>query len=426
MVQLAALGASIIARVRPLGSNDVQMLVACGAAAGISAAYSAPIAAAFFVSEVVLGIVAAERVGLLIISAVLANLTMRALPGYHVAYDIVVASDFSVIHLLGFVVLGLVAGSLTPLYLGTLRGTRSLAQRIPISLPLLVALGGFVVGAMSILEPAVLGNGRAIVEALFGNRLSWQAAALMLFAKIASTAISTGSGAVGGIFTPTLAVGGALGFLLSSIVSGPDPSLFVLVGMGAFLAATTQAPLMSILMMFEFCLHPEAIVPLMLGVGPAYVVSRLLVRKPMYAATERVNHSAIAASASRSVRAGELATAAEQVATWDETVDALRKRFAGRPIKYVFLVDAMGAYRGAISLASIHDVSITSPTVVVSALSDRIVSVPCIRADTPLADCLQDLAAHDGERLPVCNEVGHSLIGFISKSAVLAQLERLI
>jgi len=83
MVQLPALCASVVGRTRGLNSESLRTLVACGAAAGITSAYNAPIAGAFFVAEIVLGNVIAERMTPLIVASVIANLTMRSFPGYH-------------------------------------------------------------------------------------------------------------------------------------------------------------------------------------------------------------------------------------------------------------------------------------------------------------------------------------------------------
>ena len=82
MVQLAALAASLLGRVFRFPVERLRLLVACGAAAGLTAAYNAPIAGAFFVAEIVLGSMAMESLGPILIAAVVANIVMRALPGY--------------------------------------------------------------------------------------------------------------------------------------------------------------------------------------------------------------------------------------------------------------------------------------------------------------------------------------------------------
>jgi len=133
------------------------------------------------------------------------------------------------------------------------------------------ALGGLVVGLISIAFPQVWGNGYSVVDSiLHGRLLGWMLLAV-LFAKVASTASTVGSGAVGGVFTPTLFIGAAVGALTGSALRFALPHMssgtgaFAVVGMGGFLAATTHAPLTSVLMIFEMTLDHQVVLPLILA-----------------------------------------------------------------------------------------------------------------------------------------------------------------
>jgi CIC family chloride channel protein len=134
-----------------------------------------------------------------------------------------------------------------------------------------MALGGLGVGAISVWFPSVWGNGYSVVNSILHNSWGWQSLLVILVLKILATALSSGSGVVGGVFTPTLFVGAALGALYGNLFVGisslSDTIVpgYVMVGMGAFLASVTYAPLMSILMIFEMTLSYEVILPLMLA-----------------------------------------------------------------------------------------------------------------------------------------------------------------
>src|SRR6266403_4810824 len=145
-----------------------------------------------------------------------------------------------------------------------------------------------IVGALAILHPEVCGNGYSTVSGILRGEWLWQTLAIILIFKVLATSATFGSGAVGGVFTPTLFVGASLGFLFGEaarFLPGHlliNPSAFALVGMGAFLAATTHAPMMAIIMIFELTLDYEIILPLMLACVVGYYTSVSIERRSIY------------------------------------------------------------------------------------------------------------------------------------------------
>jgi H+/Cl- antiporter ClcA len=290
MVQLSAMVASTIGRVARFPRDRLRLLVAAGAAAGLAAAYNAPIAATLFVAEIVLGSIAIQHIGPLIVAAVIASATVHDIMGYAPVYEIPVFSLVSDWELGLYLLLGIVAGHTAPIFLGLLGHSHRTFARLPIPLSGRMALGGLIVGAISMYEPAVWGNGYSVVNTVLHEPWVWQALLTVMVLKIIATAATHGSGAVGGAFTPTLFVGALLGVLFGTAVhavlpvgTGP-PSAYAVVGMGAMLAATTHAPLMSIMMVFEMTMDYEIVLPLMLSVVTAhYTVRRYVDVAPMYA-----------------------------------------------------------------------------------------------------------------------------------------------
>ena len=290
MVQLAAMVGSLLGRIGRLPSDPRRLLVAAGAAAGLAAAYNAPLAATLFVAEIVLGSIAIEHIGPLVIAAVIASVTVHDLFGYAPAYQIPefhLVSDWE----LGlYLALGWLAGHAAPVFLRLLERARHWFGRLPWPLAGRMALGGLIVGAISVYEPQVWGNGYSVVNTVLLAPWVWQALLTVLVLKMLATAATQGSGAIGGAFTPTLFVGALLGALFGTLVqtilpSGTaPPSAYAVVGMGAMLAGTTHAPLMSILMVFEMTLDYQIVLPLMLAVVTAHFTARRHAGvKPMYA-----------------------------------------------------------------------------------------------------------------------------------------------
>ncbi|EGV17121.1 ClcB-like voltage-gated chloride channel protein [Thiocapsa marina] len=290
MVQLSAMVASTIGRVAHFPRDRLRLLVAAGAAAGLAAAYNAPIAATLFVAEIVLGSIAIQHIGPLIVAAVIASVTVHDIMGYAPIYEIPAFTLVSDWELGLYLLLGLVAGHMAPIFLGLLGHSHRVFARLPMPLSARMALGGLIVGAISMYEPAVWGNGYSVVNTVLHEPWVWQALLTVMVLKMIATAATHGSGAVGGAFTPTLFVGALLGVLFGTAVhavlpvgTGP-PSAYAVVGMGAMLAATTHAPLMSILMVFEMTMDYEIVLPLMLAVVTAhYTVRRYVDVAPMYA-----------------------------------------------------------------------------------------------------------------------------------------------
>jgi FimV-like protein len=290
MVQLAAMVASALGRLGRFPRDRLRLLVAAGAAAGLAAAYNAPIAATLFVAEIVLGSIALEHIGPLIIAAVISSATVHDIFGYAPVYEIPAFSLVSDWELALYLLLGVVAGHVAPAFLHLLERARELFGKLPRITALRLGLGGLLVGAISVYEPQVWGNGYSVVNSVLHSPWAWQALLTVLVLKMLATAATHGSGAIGGAFTPTLFVGAMLGALFGTAAhvllpaGTASPSAYAVVGMGAMLAGATHAPLMSILMVFELTMDYQIVLPLMLAVITAHYTARAYAGvRPMYA-----------------------------------------------------------------------------------------------------------------------------------------------
>jgi CIC family chloride channel protein len=288
MVQLAALLASLVGRTRRWSFARRRLILACGAAAGIASAYNAPIAGALFVAEIVLGSIAMETLGPLLFSTVLATQTVHFLAGNAPLYAIPPFHLNSGFELFDYLALGVLSGLAAPWFLRALRGSERLFGQTRLPVYWRTGLGGLIVGMLLLYSPQVCGNGYSVVTGILHEQWLWSSLAVILLLKVVATCSSFGSGAVGGVFTPTLFVGASLGYLFGFVHQAlglgpfPSPGAFALTGMGMFLAATTHAPLMAILMIFEMTLDYQLILPLMLGCVVAYFTSHGFESRPIY------------------------------------------------------------------------------------------------------------------------------------------------
>jgi chloride channel protein, CIC family len=430
MVQLAALCGSLVGAWQKAPIPRRRLLVACGAAAGVATAYNAPIAGALFVAEIVLHSLAIDTVGALLVAAVAANLVVVAVMGpgpiYRVPMFVLPAGSAT----LSLATIGVVAGLVAPGYLWALDRSRALFSRWPAPPWLRLAAGGLIVGAISIESPTVWGNGYSVVNSVLGGGWPWQALLLVLVLKLAAVAATTGSGAVGGIFTPTLFVGAIAGALCAAPVGalwpgGPPASASVAVGMGAFLAACTHAPLTSVLMIFEMTADYSVVVPLMLACVLGFSISRALRPQSIYSGA--AGHSVPAPALTV---AGDFARADSATVLTGSSVRQIESVFLRYRWPHVYVLDRNKLFLGAIS---IHDLTAelrSSATTAANTSQDWPAALvrtdyPRVTTTTPVWRVLEIFATHAGERLPVLDDSGH-LVGHVTKTdLVLMFRERL-
>lgn len=432
MVQLAALSTSLLGRLFKFPGERLRLLVGCGAAAGLTAAYNAPIAGAFFVAEIVLGSIAMESVGPIIVAAVVANIVMRALPGYQPVYEMPVFPAVAGFEVLLFAVLGVLLGQAAALFLGGLAKSRKAFARLPIALPWRLALGGLVVGLISVPIPEVWGNGYSVVNSVLHSPWPWTLMLAVLGAKVLATFATVGSGAVGGVFTPSLFFGCLIGALFGTAAqalfpgAAAQPFTYAIVGMGAFLAAATQAPLMAILMIFEMTLSYQVMLPLMAASVVAYFVARSANAGSMYEITLMRREQQDERLRLRTLHMRDLIEPAQTVVQPDADLAEMGRLFLQYPVKYLYVVDPAGLYLGVVPLKALTRA--TDATDLSAQRARDLVSqdISPIVADMSLGEALQRFMEHRGERLPVIESTARPvLLGVVAKSRLLATYVRL-
>ncbi len=428
MVHLASLTASAIGRFTYFSSERLRLLVACGAAAGVAAAYGAPIAGALFVAEIVLGTMAMQSFGPLLIAAASANIVMRTVGSYHINYQVGPIPGLNLENALPFVVLGVLSGIAAPQFLKFLDFFKGQFKRTKLALPLRLGLGGLLLGLLLIVMPEVSGNGYSVVTSLLHNPWTWYAVILVLVCKVLATAITVGSGAVGGVFTPALFVGAVFGTLFGQIVVFFVPEIdaplymFTLVGMGAFLGAATSAPLMAILMIFEMSLSYQIVLPLMLACVVAYFVSRGVAQVVMYDVTLVRERDILLRHQLRHTTLRDLIKPAETVVVTTTPVKEALQMFFEYPVKYLYVVDESNVFQGVIAQQDLTSMLLNHGNVDDKYAGDvlRLDFVKTVYPDMTLDEAQGLFVEFQGERLPVVSrDEKPTLLGVVYKSSLL-------
>ncbi|SKC73719.1 H+/Cl- antiporter ClcA [Burkholderia sp. YR290] len=427
MVQLAALCASLIGRVVHFDPPRLKLLVACGAAAGITSAYSAPIAGAFFVTELVLGSIAMESFGPVVVASVVSNILMREFAGYKPPYEMPVFPPVAGLEVLLFVALGLLCGAAAPQFLRLMDTTKAGFRRLPIPLPVRLALGGLIVGILSVWTPEVWGNGYSVVNSILHSPWTWSALVVVLVFKLIATAATVGSGAVGGIFTPTLFFGAVLGSLFGLGMNAlwphatSAPFAYAMVGMGAFLAGATQAPLMAILMIFEMTLSYQVVLPLMVSCVVAYFAARAIGKTSMYEVTLHRNREEQERMRLRATQMRELIRPPQTVVQPNATVQDMTRVFLEYPVKYLYVTDDSGCFLGVVALKDITSDLLDKRDTSAKTAADYLQPhFDVLTPDMPIGVALQHFMAFQGERLPVVESAARpTLAGVVYKTSLL-------
>jgi CIC family chloride channel protein len=290
MVQLSAWLASWLARILPIPQDQRNAILICGIAAGISAAYHAPVAGVVFILELALGFFARNTIAPVLISAVTSSAIIFWMVEPKPLYimppvPLVPVTSLGLLVALGA---GIASGLIGLWLLKFIEWGRTGFGYIG-SVWLRFSIGGLIVGLLSVYVPEVWGNGYSVVSKVLDGGLAWKWVAIVLIAKFIATVASSSSGAIGGIFTPTLFMGATSGYLLGwglehwlGTVAGGDPVAMAIICMAAVLAAVTHAPLMAIVMVLEMTDQFHLVLPVMLACGAAYAVSTHFGVKPLY------------------------------------------------------------------------------------------------------------------------------------------------
>jgi chloride channel protein, CIC family len=287
LLHFGAAIASSVGRWVRLDPRRVRTLVAAGTAAGFAAAYNTPIAAVLFVVEVVAATSAVELALPALTAVTVATVLSRWALGPGPLYGLRTFTLAARSELLGYLALGVVTGAGGAGFIALLAAGRRGFARLPVPRAARGALGGLLVGLCALRFAEVTGNGYEVIQLMFDARFGVAMLALLLVVKAFGTTASVASGSPGGVFTPSLFLGAAMGGLVGAAARGvwhaPGfPGGYVLCGMAGAIAATTRAPIMASVLGFELSGDYAIVLPLFITTAAATAVSRPLHRLSIY------------------------------------------------------------------------------------------------------------------------------------------------
>ena len=333
----SALGSTLGQAVR-LPESRLRLLVACGAAGGISATFNAPIAGVFFGLELILRDFQTESFGVVVLSSITAAVIGRAAFG---SQAFLTLPDFHIVsywEYLLYAVLGLLAAGVGVGFARVLYAVEDAADRVwhgpEWARP---AVGGLLLGLLLLALPQMYGVGYPVLEnGIRGDYVVWFLLLLMV-AKMIATSLTIAIGGSGGVFAPSLFIGAMLGTAFGMVVHSALPTLtapagaYGLVGMGAVFAGAARAPITAVIIIFELTGDYTIILPLMASIVLATGVSKGLSRDTIY--TLKLRRRGIDIMRGRAANLMEVLTVADAMQSLERALGLLvRDERLGLPV----------------------------------------------------------------------------------------------
>ncbi len=277
-IHLGAWAGSVLGRRLELPNNSVRILVGCGVAAAIAAGFNTPLAGVIFAMEVVLMEYTILGFTPVILAAVSATTLTRAVFGDEPAFLVPPLEWTTMAELPYLLMMGIIIGGLAALFIQLLLWTIRVSSPYPVWVR--GGLAGVLIGLLAVPAPEIMGIGYDTVNDALLGEIGLAALVLIVGAKLLATTAGLGLGLPGGLIAPTLVIGatagGAMGLLALiwiGIVS--TPGLYAMLGMGAMMGATLQAPLAALIAMLELTANPNIILPGMFVVVSAALTTRV-------------------------------------------------------------------------------------------------------------------------------------------------------
>ena len=289
-LQMGAGIASVLGRNLQLSREKLRLLAPLGAAAGLAAAFNAPISAVIFVIEEIIGTWSSGILVGVVLAAASSVVVMRLFMGAAPMFRI---PEYKMVHpaeMLAYAVLGVIGGIASLAFAKLVALLRARAKALPPwTRYFLPAVAGLAIGGIAALGfPQVMGAGYTSLDQVMAGHFVWHILLLLALLKIVATAFSVSSGAPGGMFAPALFVGGMLGAAVGTLQARFFPAYtgpvgaYALVGMGTLFAGFLRVPMTSVFMVLETSGNYSIILPVMVSNTIAYAVSRRFQKLPIF------------------------------------------------------------------------------------------------------------------------------------------------
>lgn len=431
IVQIGSAIGSGIGQLFKMSGSRVKILVGCGAAAGISAVFNAPIAGVIFSLEIILGDFAIKTFSPVLLSSVVASVVTRAFMGDHPAFTVPDYSLVSAAEIPLYMILGGLCGGVAVLFTKTLSGFETFFDKLKMPPMLKPALGGLILGIIGMYFPQVFADGYETIRlTLYGNMMVWLML-ILIFLKIIATSLTLGSGNSGGIFAPSLFIGavtgGAFGYFAHLLLPGitATAGAYALVGMAALVAGTTHAPITALLIIFEMTSDYRIILPLMVAVVFSTLVARRILEPSIY--TIKLIRKGIFLKAGKDIAILQASNVSEVMDREFETIPTsmplvkiMEKIESSKETNFIVL-DKQQRFVGTMSLQQILGI-ITQHTLDYLVIAKDIASTDYVTVcpDDDLEVAQKRFALGDSPFIPVVNKEDPTLIlGVLRRDAMV-------
>lgn len=420
----ASLGGSL-RRWLKLSESHAQLLVACGVASALAAVFNAPLTGIIFALEVVLGDCQPGSASLVVVAVLSAGCLVRLVannvPVFSVAgYDLV-----SYWEILIYALLGLTAGVVGVLFIAVISTCQNLFDSWSFPMYFKPALGGLLIGTMSLFLPQILGAGYAVIAQVLHHQLSLQIMMVLIGAKMLATSVTIGSGGIGGVLMPVLFVGAMLGgsfgtvahYLLPTVTAISTP--YAVAGMAAVFAAAMQAPMTGSFLLFEMTRMHHLILPIMLTTVISACLAERLYGISLFAS--QLSRRRMYLTQWRTLQRFQILAVKEVMTTQMETVAgmsdlaSLGHLFAHQPHKCFPVLDAAGALCGLLTMQDFKDALAQDATDRPTAQDLAVPVLMTIHPDEHVSTALSCMVIHNLDSLLVVERETRRLLGSISR-----------
>jgi H+/Cl- antiporter ClcA len=430
-----ALG-SFLGQLLHVTGHERKVLLAAGAAGGMTAIFGSPVAAVVLAVELLLFELRPRSLVPVALATVAAAGMRHALVGSAPVFAMPAVAAPGMQALVAYVALGALMGLVAVAVTRLVYGIEDAFEKLPVHWMWWPAIGGLAVGVVGWFAPLTLGVGYDNIQAIVSGRLAAGALAFLCAMKFLSWSIALGSGTSGGTLAPLFTIGGALGALAGVAVAaaapqlGVDPRIAGLVGMAAMFAGASRALLTSVVFAFETTQQPNGLLPLLGGCAAAYLVSALAMRNTIM--TEKIARRGVrvptdyAADYLDQVAVGDACTRElVTLKTSDALGDVRAALHAGRPgyqHQGFPVIDDAGRVRGVVTRRNLLDPSHPNMRRIGEMLARPPVAV---REDHSLREAADHMVAEEIGRLVVLGrEAPHPLVGILTRGDILSAHRR--